>query len=123
MITLITNGLILSLMIGAIVYIYLVDLRVRKLLVALNELEPMVGHFSDAVDRSETSLEKLKAVDVDKIPSTKTVGDLGEDSEGEKNVIFKKKQNLMKSQVGWVSLPGKSELVRSFFETARGQES
>ena len=123
MVILITNGLLLSLMVGAIVYIFLVDLRVRKLLAALNELEPMVGNFSDAVDRSETSLEKFKEADVDKISSIKTADNTGEDSEGEKNVIFKKKQNLMKSQVGWVSLPGKSELVRSFFETARGQES
>jgi hypothetical protein len=117
MIALITNGLILTLMVGAIIYIYLVDLRVRRLLTTLKELEPMVGQFSEAVDRSETSLEKLKAVEVDSIPRS------GGKDEGDKNRGFKSKQGLQKSQVGWVSLPGKSELVRSFFETARGQET
>ena len=120
MITLITNGLILALMIGAIIYIYLVDLRVRKLLGTLKELEPMVGQFSEAVDRSETSLEKLKAVEIESVPRA---GSSGGEDEDDKNAIFKSKKSLQKSQVGWVSLPGKSELVRSFFETARGQET
>lgn len=111
MMTLIINGLILTLLVGAIGYIFLVDLRVRKLLHALHGLEPMVGQFSNAVDRSETSLENYKSME-----KAATAGP--EDKE-----IFKSKQSVGKSHVGWVSLPGKSELVRSFFETARGQES
>ncbi|MBV1863806.1 MAG: flagellar motor switch protein [Rhodobacteraceae bacterium] len=122
MITLIINGFILTLLVGAIGYIYLVDLRVRKLLSALNGLEPMVGQFSKAVDRSELSLEKLKEVEARKTASPETPGTAEDHSDDEKKVIFKPKKNVMKAHVGWVSVPGKSELVRSFFETARGQE-
>jgi len=114
MMTLIINGLILTLLVGAIGYIYLVDLRVRRLLLALRELEPMVGKFSSAVDRSESSLEKLKSTKVSEISEKAP--------EGDRN-INKQKTNLSKPHVGLVSLPAKSELVRSFFETARGQES
>ncbi len=120
MITLIINGLILTLLVGAIGYIYLVDLRVRKLLLALRELEPMVGQFSSAVDRTETSLEKLKAA---KTATAEDADQKTETGQAGKRSTLKSKQDSDKNNVGWVSLPGKSDLVRSFFETARGQES
>jgi len=101
------------LLFGAVGYIYLVDLRVRKLLSALNGLEPMVGQFSEAVDKSETSLSKFKLATVDK---------KAEDANGEKKVIFESSRKSIGVNVGRIPMPGKSELVQSFFETARKQK-
>lgn len=113
MITTIINGMILTLLIGAIGYTYLMDLKVRKLLVALKELEPMVGQFSKAVEQSETSLEKFKQA---------TTLNSAEETVGPTNkreqLTFETNRKPRQTQVGQISLSGKSELVKSFFETA-----
>lgn len=54
------DGLMLLLLVGTLGYAFLVDRRVRKLMTALSDLEPMVGRFSEAVDKSETSVSALR---------------------------------------------------------------
>jgi hypothetical protein len=113
MITTIINGMILTLLIGAIGYTYLMDLRIRKLLVALKELEPMVGQFSKAVKQSETSLEKFKQAST--LNPTEEAAD---PVYNKKQLSFETNRKPRQTQVGQISLSGKSELVKSFFETA-----
>lgn len=121
MMTIIINGMILALLIGAIGYTYLMDLRVRKLLVALNELEPMVGQFSKAVQQSETSLKKFKQATVQKkltATAPKSAGKSSDTPVNKKKLTFETNRKPRQNHVGQISLPGKSELVKSFFETA-----
>ena len=130
MITLAINALILVLLVGTIGYIYLVDMRVRKLLSALNSLEPMVGQFSEAVNRSETSLKDFKsATSPTKTAPQKTAPQKAkrtkEPAKGksaENYIAFESDRKSLQTHVGRITLPGKTELVRSFFETARSQE-
>ena len=123
--TMIINGLILALLTGSIGYTYLMDLRVRKLLVVLKEMEPMVGQFSKAVKQSETSLEKFKqATESDKaaaksIKSTNTVSD---SVANKKKLTFETNRKPLQNHIGQISLPGKSELVKSFFKNAEKLE-
>lgn len=119
------NALILVLLVGTISYIYLVDLRVRKLLSALNSLEPMVGQFSEAVNRSETSLKDFKSATSPTKSAPHKVKRPKEPAKGESaesNLSFESNRKSLQTHVGRITLPGKTELVRSFFETARSQE-
>lgn len=56
---LLIDGLILTLLAGTLGYAFLVDRRVRALMAALEDLRPMVGQFSAAVDKSETSARAM----------------------------------------------------------------
>lgn len=117
MITLFINALIITLLAGAICYIYIIDSRVRKLLSALNALEPMVGQFSQAVDQSETSLKEFKTAASAVVSNTQ--------DQNTSTKANKTRENNLKpphSHVERVSLPEKRDLVRSFFETARTQK-
>jgi hypothetical protein len=58
---LLIDTMILLLLIGTLAYAFLVDRRVRTLMVALQALEPVVSQFSEAVDRTETSVKSLRA--------------------------------------------------------------
>ncbi len=121
MITNIINGLISVLLIGAIGYTYLMDLKVRKLLAALQELEPMVGQFSKAVQQSETSLKKFKQATTATKPQVKPTSKLAKNAD-ENNLTFETNRKSAPNYVGRISLTEKSDLVRSFFETAGRQE-
>ena len=44
--------IIIVLLIGTLVYAFVLDRRVRKLMASLKDMEPMVGAFSNAVDQS-----------------------------------------------------------------------
>ena len=55
--------LIIVLLVGTLVYAFILDRRVRALMATLKEMEPMVGAFSNAVDQSAKSVEDLRAAD------------------------------------------------------------
>jgi len=122
MMTTIINGMILTLLIGSIAYTYLMDLRVRKLLAALKEMEPMVGQFSKAVNQSKTSLEKFKqATTADKSEVT-PVTEASDTDVSKKKLTFETNRKPRQNHIGQISLPGKSALVKSFFENAEKLE-
>ena len=122
MMTMIINGMILALLIGSIGYTYLMDLRVRKLLIALKEMEPMVSQFSKAVNQSETSLEKFKqSANLDEAGIT-TANKAPDTSISKKKLTFETNRKPQQNHIGQISLPGKSELVKSFFENAEKLE-
>lgn len=119
MMTMVINGMILVLLTGSIGYTYLMDLRVRKLLVALKEMEPMVGQFSNAVSQSETSLEKFKqATEADKLKVNSSAPETSDTVTSKKKLTFETNRKPRQNHIGQISLPGKSELVKSFFENA-----
>lgn len=131
MMTIIINGMILLLLVGAIGYTYLVDSRVRKLLLTLKELEPMVGQFSKAVEQSQSSLEKFKNATKQKAPTVKakqkapTVKAANKTSNAavsENTLTFETSRKPKQKPIGQISSLGKSELVRSFFATAETSE-
>lgn len=122
MMTMIINGMILALLIGSIGYTYLMDLRVRKLLVALKEMEPMVKQFSKAVNQSETSLEKFKQAANPEETETTTANKAPDVSINKKKLTFETNRKPQQNHIGQISLPGKSELVKSFFENAETLE-
>ncbi|MBL4749728.1 MAG: flagellar motor switch protein [Amylibacter sp.] len=122
MMTIIINGMILALLIGSIGYTYLMDLRVRKLLAALKEMEPMISQFSKAVDQSETSLEKFKQATVPDEADVRPVKKTADNGLNKKNLTFETSRKPMQNHIGQISLPGKSELVKSFFENAEKLE-
>ncbi len=119
MISLIINGLIITLLAGTVYYIYIVDTRVRKLLSALNALEPMVGQFSEAVDKSKVSLQKFKTTTSSVISDAKQQK---ASKQALKEIDVGEDNKTLQSYVERVSLPEKHDLVRSFFETARKSE-
>ena len=56
--------LIIVLLVGTLVYAFILDRRVRALMAALKEMEPMVGAFSNAVDQSARSVEDLRDLSI-----------------------------------------------------------
>ncbi len=131
--TLVIDGVILALLAGTLGYAFLVDRRVRMLIAALKDLQPMVGEFSAAVDKSETSVAALKdaaegLTDPVRAPraaaaSTGAAPEAGEASTTSGGMFFQSRRASARVAVGVAPIAGKSDLVRSFFETARGREA
>ncbi|AWI86119.1 flagellar motor switch protein (plasmid) [Alloyangia pacifica] len=118
---------ILVLLVGTLTYAWVVDRRVRVLMAALRELEPMIGSFSAAVDKSESAVSALRAA-----------GEQAADSRGRRQrepevsrsdaargeaPSFRTSRERPNRPTGTASVSGKSELVRGFFETVRNREA
>ncbi len=116
---------ILALLAGVLAYAWLVDRRVRRLVALLRELEPVVGAFSAAVDKSEDSVSAMKSV----ADSLETMGQrkpefhrssmLREDPAP----AFRSSRHPSARPAGVASVSGKADLVRSFFDTVRSREA
>ena len=106
--TALTDILILGLLAATVGYAFVVERRVRALMHALTELQPTVNAFSNAVDRTEGSVDKLRSVTQplqtprrqNRSPRTS----VEYNSEPASNVL---------------RVPVKSELIKCFFESAR----
>ena len=108
------DALILGLLVATIGYAFLVERRVRGLMKALADVYPAISAFSDAVDRSEGSVKELRSL-------ADPLQEFGKRdfhlplARGQHDRIparIKRAQEVLK-------VPGKSELIRSFFENAR----
>ncbi|EAQ02169.1 flagellar motor switch protein [Pseudooceanicola batsensis HTCC2597] len=109
---------ILVLLVGTLAYAYLVDRRVRALMAVLKDMEPVVGQFSEAVDKSESSVSLLKSVaEKVRVPSPEPAARPSEDSA--QVVSFRTSREKVEKPAGVTRVTGKSDLVRGFFETAR----
>ncbi|WP_109468040.1 flagellar motor switch protein [Albibacillus kandeliae] len=116
---------ILALLAGVLAYAWLVDRRVRRLVALLRDLEPVVGAFSAAVDKSEDSVSAMKSV----ADSLETMGQrkpefhrssmLREDPAP----AFRSSRHPSARPAGVASVSGKADLVRSFFDTVRSREA
>ena len=104
----IIDTVILALLAGTIFYAWLLDRRLRKLMAVLQEMKPMVGEFSDAVDRSERSVHALQAVRVELPTPAQAVP---------KRDAAKPAAKVPPARTP--SSPAKTDLVRNFFDMTR----
>lgn len=114
------------LLLGTLGYAWLVDRRVRRMMEALREMEPMIGSFSQAVDRSESTVSALRAArevaPLRKRADTRTEPRL----EGEapaSEPAFRTKRDPAPRPAEATPIAGKSELIRGFFDTVRQREA
>ncbi|ETX16302.1 flagellar motor switch protein [Roseivivax halodurans JCM 10272] len=106
---------ILALLIGALGFGLVIDRRVRRLMAALGDLEPAVSQFSSAVDRS-----------ADAVTSFRSAAEGTERSRPAARRVepaFQKTRRTAPAKDGTARIEGKSDLVRSFFETVRSREA
>lgn len=108
--------LILGLLAGTLGYAFIVDRRVRKLMNVLREMEPMVGKFSEAVEKTEDSVSLLKQVS-DRVRNPMPTFQHSEKDSGEV-VSFRTSREKAQKPAGVTKVTGKADLVRGFFETA-----
>ncbi|MGR3571013.1 flagellar motor switch protein [Brevirhabdus sp.] len=117
---------IIALLIGTLVYAWVVDRRVRGMMAALRDLEPMVGSFSAAVDRSESSVSALRSMGRGLgAPGASGAAATGADPARSTTTEAKAEAGAPAGAKarGVYSMPVKSELVRGFFETVRSREA
>ena len=123
--------LILGLLASTLGYAYLVDRRVRKLMKVLREMEPMIGSFSQAVDRSESTVSALRAArEVAPLrkrpepPRPEARAEAApETSDPGAEPAFRSKREPAPRPADATPISGKSELIRGFFDTVRQREA
>lgn len=134
---LVIDMIILLLLAGTLIYAFLVDRRVRALMTALRGLEPMVGEFSAAVDRTENSVRSLRSDAGSRATSgrsdepqlTRNAASLTKTKAPQRDAAPRPAfQSMHPPEPKESPLPpgiarvnGKSELVRGFFETVRSR--
>ncbi|MGD9862219.1 MAG: flagellar motor switch protein [Pseudodonghicola sp.] len=118
----ITDFLIIVLLAGSIGYGVMISRRVQKLMASLEELEPLVRAFSDAVDKSESSVAALRQnLDASLAaaapqPEAETV------AETEAAPAFASRRHAPQRRLPGVQVVrDKQDLVRRFFETSRSE--
>ncbi|MGR3269977.1 flagellar motor switch protein [Thalassococcus profundi] len=118
--------IIVVLLIGTLVYAYLLDRRVRTLMLALREMEPMVGAFSSAVDQSARSIEDLRELSVTprraEPPLQRRRGAAPADEPRPTQKTTAASPDPKGPVRGQTSVPGKSDLVRTFFDITKERQ-
>lgn len=118
---------ILALLAGTLAYAFLVDRRVRNLVRILRDLEPVVGEFSAAVDKSEDSVSALRSISrsleegggpARRMPPGPRARPTDEDGPA-----FRTTRQAPERPAGVASVTGKADLVRGFFDTVRSREA
>tara|TARA_R110002020_G_scaffold58788_4_gene161062 strand:+ start:277 stop:678 length:402 start_codon:yes stop_codon:yes gene_type:complete len=126
------DSIIILLLIGTLVYAYILDRRVRTLMAVLRELGPTVGAFSSAVDLSARSVEDLRDLSLSARrpgPDLQSAGERTpageEDTPSEPRSALQKRAEQLRSRNpvrGQAPVRGKSELVRTFFDISKERE-
>ncbi len=134
---LLIDGVILTLLAGTLGYAFLVDRRVRALMAALEDLRPMVGQFSAAVDKSETSARAMvdaarrnieRSQPVLRSPAQQSA-ESGPQAPAPPAATSAGGAPLFSSSRGRdvpggvTRVRGKSDMVRSFFEASRSRSA
>lgn len=107
----IVDAIILALLCGAVCYAFYLHRRIRKLMAALEGLRPVVETFSEAIDRTEGSVIRLRSV-AETLPAQR-----GGDWRGHADAPSPSMQELRAAAV--MRMPAKPDLIRSFFDDAR----
>lgn len=111
---LLIDMIILLLLAGTLGYAYLVDRRVRAMMAALQSLGPLVGEFSAAVDRSESTVRSLQAV-----PDTRAAAPRADEPRLTRTHAAQARPGAAQMPLGMTRVSNKADLVRGFFDTAR----
>ncbi|AKO99650.1 MAG: flagellar motor switch protein [Marinovum algicola] len=122
---------VLVLLVGTLGYAWLVDRRVRRMMEAMREMEPMIGSFSQAVDRSESTVSALRAArEVAPLrkrpepPRPEARAEAApETSDPGAEPAFRSKREPAPRPADATPISGKSELIRGFFDTVRQREA
>ncbi|ANT63193.1 MULTISPECIES: flagellar motor switch protein [Roseobacteraceae] len=113
---------ILVLLVGTLTYAWVVDRRVRVLMAALKDLEPMIGSFSAAVDKSESTVTALRSAG-EQVADQRARRQREPEVSRDEAPSFRTTRERPSRPNGTASVSGKSELVRGFFETVRNREA
>ncbi|MEM9972708.1 MAG: flagellar motor switch protein [Pseudomonadota bacterium] len=108
------DAIILCLLLATILYAFLVERRLRALKETLGELEPAIGEFSRAVDRSEGSVAQLRSA------ATNLTSDMpapapANPAQAQRDLG----PRAATRPTAAVRVPAKAELIQSFFDSAR----
>ena len=109
---------ILLLLVGTLAYAYLVDRRVKALMAVLKDMGPVVGQFSEAVDKSENSVSMLRSM-AEKVRNPIHVPSPAPAQDSAQVVSFRTSREKTRKPAGVTKVSGKSDLVRGFFDAAR----
>lgn len=113
MLATIIDSVIILLLMGSITYGYTVSRKVHKLMGVLHDLEPLVEEFSIAVDKSETSVTKMREnIDIAEQPQARAPAP----SESEEAAFSSRR--AAPEVPGLRVVRDKQEMVRAFFENS-----
>ena len=112
----ITDILIILLLAGSVGYGVMISRRVQKLMASLEELEPLVREFSEAVDKSETSVNALR----DNLAEGLAAQDEAATND-DSAPAFSSRRQAQRRLPGVQVVRDKQDLVRRFFETSRSE--
>lgn len=111
MAALLTDVVIIILLIGGIVFAYVVNERVKTLMAILRELEPAVNDFVLAVDKSEESVAKMQK----SIADRKSL-DITSQEDTQSPQFATRRRHGESRETGVKIVRNKQDLVRKFFE-------
>lgn len=111
MAALLTDVVIIILLIGGIVFAYVVNERVKTLMEILRELEPAVNNFVLAVDKSEESVAKMQK----SIADGKSL-DISSQDDNKFPQFATRRRHGEARETGVKIVRNKQDLVRRFFE-------
>lgn len=109
-----TDIVIIALLLGAIGYGWYVSRKVQVLMAALKDMEPLVKEFSNAVDKTEDSVNQLK-LNLEEPQQPEMV------QEEEDEPMFATRRQPAHKIPGARVVRDKQDLVRRFFETSRSE--
>lgn len=112
----ITDILIILLLAGSVGYGVMISRRVQKLMASLEELEPLVQAFSEAVDKSESSVNALRDNLNEGLAAQEAATT---EAEADQAPAFSSRRQVQRRLPGVQVVRGKQDLVRRFFETSR----
>ncbi len=121
--SLIVDIAILGLLVGTLAYAVMVHRRVQAMMRALKELEPMIGDFSEAVDRSESAVSGLKSLAASVQAPFASRSRPAREEAAQDGAAFRTSREQHERSGNVSGIPVKSELVRGFFETVRSREA
>lgn len=118
----IIDGFIIVLLAGAIAYGFMISQKVRRLMAVLEELEPLVEAYSNAVDKSEHSVEAMKqnldarqsAPETEPAPAREAAPEADAQT-------FSSSRGQNARLPGMQIVKDKKDLVRMFFEASRSE--
>ena len=112
----ITDILIILLLAGSVGYGVMISRRVQKLMASLEELEPLVREFSEAVDKSETSVNALRDNLAEGLAAQEQ-----DATDDDSTPAFSSRRQSQRRLPGVQVVRDKQDLVRRFFETSRSE--
>ncbi len=111
----IIDAVIILMLTGGFVFAWVVNARVKRLMALMQELEPTVQQFSDAVDKSEHSVAQMQRSVREKLAGRDTTPPEPEVREP----LFTTGRATDTRDVGVRVIRNKQDLVRRFFDVPR----